>query len=90
MPASKHLKILSVRMPDSELRRIKSLAAERGVSLQEAVRQALDVWASPALPTRAARPFESFRGILADTDLEGMMRRDREAELAKDRRWLND
>ena len=35
---------LSVRMPETESRRVKVLAARLGLSLQEVVRQALDAW----------------------------------------------
>jgi predicted DNA binding CopG/RHH family protein len=41
MSASKQLKILSVRLPEQEVRTFKSIAAQRGVSLQEAVHEAL-------------------------------------------------
>jgi hypothetical protein len=41
MSASEQLKILSVRQPEQEVRRFKSIAAKRGVSLQEAVLEAL-------------------------------------------------
>ncbi|MGH9345178.1 MAG: ribbon-helix-helix protein, CopG family, partial [Terriglobia bacterium] len=44
MPASQRLKVLSVRLPEPEVRRVKSIAARRGISLQEAVRQALEAW----------------------------------------------
>jgi len=86
MPASKQLGVLSVRLPEPELRRIKSLAASRGVTLQEAVHQALEAWASPLSPTTAL-PLDVLQGSLAGFEVEKLMRQERKAELAKDRRW---
>jgi hypothetical protein len=86
MPASKQVGILSVRLPQAELRRIKSLAASRGVTLQEAVHQALEVWASHLQPA-VALPLDPLQGSLARFDVEKLMRKERKAELAKDRRW---
>jgi hypothetical protein len=86
MPASKQIGVLSVRLPQPELRRIKSLAASRGVTLQEAVHQALEVWASTLQPA-VALPLDALQGSLARLDIEKLMRRERKAELAKDRRW---
>jgi hypothetical protein len=85
MPASKQIRVLSVRLPEAELRRIKSLAASRGVTLQEAVHQALEVWASHLRPA-AALPLDALQGSLARLDVEKLMRQERKAELAKDRR----
>ena len=50
MPSSQHTKKLTIRLPDLELRRIKSLAALRGVTLQDAVRLALQAWAAQPQP----------------------------------------
>lgn len=86
MSASKHSKVLSVRLPEVELRRFKSLAAARGVSVQDAVHQALDIWAM-SLGTAHSQPLAALEGSLAEIDVEKMMRSEREAELAKDRRW---
>jgi hypothetical protein len=72
-----------VRLPAAKLRRIKSLAASRGVTLQAAVDQALEAWAlhlKPALPL----PLDALEGTLAGVDVERIMREDRKAELAKD------
>ena len=83
MPASKQIAVLSVRLPAAKLRRIKSLAASRGVTLQAAVDQALEAWAlhlKPALPL----PLDALEGTLAGVDVERIMREDRKAELAKD------
>ncbi len=84
MTASKQIAVLSVRLPAAKLRRIKSLAAGRGVTLQEAVDQALEAWAlhlKPALPL----PLDALEGSLAGVDVERIMREDRKAELSKDR-----
>ena len=73
-----------MRLPEPELRRIKSLAASRGVTLQEAVHQALQAWAFTSAPAMLP-PLDSLEGSLADVDVEKIMRGDRERELAKDR-----
>jgi hypothetical protein len=86
MSASKQIAVLSVRLPESELRRIKTLAASRGVTLQEAVHQALEVWASHRKPATAL-PLDALQGSLARLDVEKLMRQERKTELAKDRRW---
>ena len=84
MPASQHLSVLSVRLPETELRHFKSLAAARGVSLQDAVHQALGIWA--ATPTKMPpEQLNALEGSLSNVDVESMMRGEREAELAKDR-----
>jgi len=83
MSASKHLKILSVRLPETEVRRFKSLAASRGISVQEAVHQALETWASE-IHFASDEPLGSLRGSLADVDVEALLRRERQAELTKD------
>ena len=86
MPASKQIAVLSVRLPEPELRRIKTLAASRGVTLQEAVHQALEVWASHRKPATAL-PLDALQGSLGRLDVEKLMRQERTSELAKDRRW---
>lgn len=83
MTVSKQVAVLSVRLPASKLRRIKSLAASRGVTLQEAVDQALEAWAlrlRPAVPL----PLDALEGSLAGIDVERIMREERKAELAKE------
>lgn len=75
-----------MRLPEPQLRRIKSLAASRGVTIQEAVQQALDVWASHLQPV-AALPLDALQGSLAHLNVEKLMRQERKAELRKDRRW---
>ena len=57
---AKSTKLLAVRLPEAEKRRIKSLAASRGLSLQEAIRQAIELWASQPQPEEA--PFEPLPG----------------------------
>lgn len=73
-----------MRLPEPELRRIKTLAASRGVTLQEAVHQALEVWASRLQPA-VALPIDALQGSLARFDVEKLMRQERKTELAKDR-----
>lgn len=84
MPASNQIAVLSVRLPEAELRRVKSLAASRGVTLQEAVHQALEGWASHLQPA-IALPLDALQGSLARVDVEKLMRHERKTELAKDR-----
>ena len=48
--ANEPKKLLAVRLPEAERRRIKSLAASLGLSLQEAVQQALEMWAGQFQP----------------------------------------
>ncbi len=85
MPASEHLKVLSVRLPESQVRRVKSLAATRGVTVQEAVHQALESWVSE-IRHPAAEPLRALEGSLADVDIVSLMRREKKSELSKDRR----
>jgi uncharacterized protein DUF433 len=44
MLTSEVVKVFSVRLPEAQRRRVKSLAASLGLSLQEAVHQALEAW----------------------------------------------
>lgn len=87
MSASKHIATLSVRLPKTEIRRFKSVAAKRGVTLQEAVHQALDSWTFGAKPV-VVLPLDALEGSLTGVDVEKMMREDRKAELAKERSRL--
>ena len=77
--------MLSVRLPESEVRRLKGVAASRGVTVQEAVHEAVEAWTSQ-LPGSRSEPLEALEGSLADVNVQALMRRDREAELRKDRR----
>jgi hypothetical protein len=86
MPASKPIKLLSVRLPEPEFRRFKSIAAHRGVSLQAAVQEALAAWAGNLQET-AAVPLDTLQGSLAGIDFQKLIKRERAAELRKDRRW---
>jgi Ribbon-helix-helix protein, copG family len=63
------MKRLSVRLPEPAMRRIKSLSALRGVSLQEAVQQALDAWASQPQPAET-HALDQPPGSLAGVGLE--------------------
>jgi len=84
MTASKHLKVLSVRLPEAELRRFKSLAASRGISVQTAVHQAMEAWVSEETES-AAEPLELLEGSLANVDVFRLLREEKEAEDRKDR-----
>lgn len=84
MPASKHLRVLSVRLPESEVRRFKSLAASRGISVQTAVHQALESWAS-GIDRTPPEPLDVLEGLLADVDIVSLMRQEKEAEFGRDR-----
>ena len=87
MAASKHSKTLSVRLPEDEFRRFKSLAAARGVSVQDAVHQALNVWVVSPSQARP-EPLNALEGSLADVDIERLMHDQKEAERAEDQRWF--
>ena len=62
MPASE-TKLLSVRLPEAEKRRIKIMAASQGVTIRQAIHEAFDAWASQ-LQSPAATP-DAARGIPA-------------------------
>jgi hypothetical protein len=87
MPASKHLKTLSVRLPEAELRRFKSLAASRGVSVQTAVHQAMEAWASELIDA-PAEPLAALEGSLADVDVFRLLREEKKAERGKEHRRI--
>lgn len=61
------MRVLSVRMPEGELRRLKSRAAARGKSLQAAVTEAVDIWMSQPERTQYERDaaFWKLRGSLS-------------------------
>ncbi len=50
--AAKDTKLLAVRLPEADRRRIKVLAASQGLTLREAIVQAFEAWASQ-LPSAA-------------------------------------
>ena len=54
MPASE-TKLLSVRLPEGERRRIKMMAASQGVTIRQAIHEAFDAWALQ-LQSGAATP----------------------------------
>jgi len=54
MPASE-TKLLSVRLPAAEKRRIKIMAASQGVTIRQAIHEAFDAWAAQ-LQSRAPTP----------------------------------
>ena len=87
MLASKPLKILSVRLPEAELRRFKSLAASRGISVQTAVHQAMEAWALEPT-TVGTEPLDGLQGSLADVDVFRLLCDEREAERGRDRRSI--
>ena len=86
MLATKQSKTLSVRLPESQVRKIKSLAASRGVSVQEAVYQALEYWSSE-IQHRTPEPLDALQGSLAGADTDSLRRSEREAELSDEQRW---
>ena len=81
------LKLLSVRLPESEIRRFKILAASRGVSLQEAAHQAIQAWTSDESKNLVAS-LEALRGSLAGFDIDRAKREEREAEREREARRL--
>ncbi len=87
MTARKHLKVLSVRLPEVDLRRFKSLAASRGISVQTAVHQAMEAWASEPAEV-SVEPLHALQGSLADVDVFRLLREERKAERGRDRRFL--
>lgn len=84
MPASlQTVKLLSVRMPESKIRKLKMVAAHRGISMQEAVQQALESWLASS-QKNSIDGLLSLRGSLSESpDVDTMRHREREAELAK-------
>ena len=78
-PASKHLKVLSDSLtPTREVRQNSdAAAASRGISLQEAVHQALETWASEIQKT-ALEPLDTLEGSLGHVDIENLTRYERE------------
>lgn len=89
MLTKEHLqvKVLSVRVSEAEMRRLKSLAANRGMSVQKAVQEALDLWeaqvSAPAPPA-----VDDLRGSLAGVDVQALRREEKGKEAGKDRHWL--
>ena len=69
MPASE-TKLLSVRLPEAEKRRIKIMAASQGVTIRQAIHEAFDAWALQ-LQSRAPTP-DAARGAPAGADSDGL------------------
>ena len=65
--ANEPMKLLAVRLPEAERRRIKSLAASLGLSLQDAVQQALELWASQLPPESAPAAGAQAHRAVADS-----------------------
>ncbi len=82
------VKILSVRLTEPEMRRFKSVAATRGVSVQKAVQEALNLWEAQRTPPLPTGLLDELEGSLAGSDILEQRQQEKEAELAKDRRWL--
>ncbi len=62
-------KLLAVRLPEAERRRIKTLAASQGMTLQEAMHEAFNAWASQ-LQKKGVPPPEELATALSGADLE--------------------
>jgi hypothetical protein len=67
MPASE-TKLLSVRLPEAEKRRIKILAAGEGLTIRQAIHEAFDAWVAH-LQSRRSTP-EAARGTSAAGDAQ--------------------
>ncbi len=78
--------MLAVRLPAELLRRLKSTAARRGVTLQDAVREAAEAWTASG--GQRLLSLDELRGSLAGTDALGLLRRERDAELKRDDRLV--
>jgi hypothetical protein len=78
------MKLLAVRLPEAERRRIKSLAASQGLTLQEAVHQAMEAWASQ-LQAEGAFTLAPLPGFPTGTDLPKTKRRRRVGKSSPDK-----
>jgi Ribbon-helix-helix protein, copG family len=63
-------KLLSVRLPEAERRRIKALAASQGLTIGEAIREAFEAWASQLQRRGAALPGGTLAMALSVADLD--------------------
>jgi hypothetical protein len=77
--ANEPTKLLAVRLPEAEKRRIKSLAASQGLTLQEAVHQAMEAWASK-LQAEGALPVAPLADPLARVGFQKPKRQGRAAK----------
>src|SRR5271157_4735845 len=83
MPASE-TKLLSVRLPEAEKRRIKIMAASQGVTIRQAIHEAFDAWALQ-LQSPAPTP-DAARGTPAGADSDRPRRPNHSATPKQDRR----
>jgi hypothetical protein len=79
------MKLLAVRLPEAERRRIKSLAASQGLTLQEAVHQAMEAWASK-LQWEGALSLEPWPAPEATTNLQKPKGQRRGGKASQDKR----
>src|SRR5208337_2324586 len=77
-------KLLSVRLPEAEKRRIKIMAASQGVTIRQAIHEAFDAWAAQ-LQSRTPTP-DAARGIPAGADSDRPRQPDHPATPRQDRR----
>jgi|SRR5271165_4200580 len=82
--APSETKLLSVRLPEAEKRRIKSMAASQGVTIRQAIHEAFDAWAFQ-LQSRAPTP-DAARGAPAGADSERPRQPNHPAPPRQDRR----
>jgi hypothetical protein len=75
--------MLAIRLSEPRKRYLKSLAASLGLSLQEAVEQALDMWVSQHQQPGAPPPSLWHDSALANVGLEGPGRQNRSAQRRK-------
>lgn len=68
---------LAIRLPEPRKRYLKALAASLGLSLQEAVEQALDIWVSQHQQQGAPPPSLWRDSAAANVGLEGPGRQTR-------------
>ena len=83
MPAN-DTKRFAVLLPEADKRRLKTLAASRGLTLQEALHQAFEAWAAQ-LQARALAP-DPLQGALAGADSEKPGAPDQAATFRRDQR----
>jgi hypothetical protein len=83
MPSSE-TKLLSVRLPEAEKRRVKIMAASQSLTMGQAIHQAFDAWALQ-LQSRATAP-DATRGASAGADSEKPRQPSHPATPGQDRR----
>jgi len=77
-------KLLSMRLPEAEKRRIKIMAASQGATIRQAIHEAFDAWALQ-LQSRAPTP-DAARGAPAGADSDKPRQPTRPATPRQDRR----